>query len=301
MLRLVAAGKTNKAIAAELFLSERTVDRHVSNIFTKLDVPSRAAATAYAYEHKLSDPSLTRAWGKLPMPPLGANWVVSPKRSLGLARGLCVDFAIDRRHGGDQAMQTASARTPGATQPTARRRRRSRTPAGGTAGHGATAAAQPASRPPCWKAASGPPVVLLHGPGEYAAHWLRVIPDLVTTHRVIAPDLPGHGASEVADGPLDADRVLAWLDDLIECTCDRRPRWWGNCSAAPSRPASPSTTATRLSRLVLVDTLGLAAFQPAPEFGLALTEFLAEPTEATHRRSLEAMRLRSRRHARADG
>jgi DNA-binding CsgD family transcriptional regulator len=53
VLRLVAAGKTNKAIASELFLSEKTVDRHVSNIFTKLDVPSRAAATAYAYEHRL--------------------------------------------------------------------------------------------------------------------------------------------------------------------------------------------------------------------------------------------------------
>ena len=53
MLRLVAAGKTNKAIAAELFLSEKTVDRHVSNIFDKLDVPSRAAATAFAYEHGL--------------------------------------------------------------------------------------------------------------------------------------------------------------------------------------------------------------------------------------------------------
>jgi DNA-binding CsgD family transcriptional regulator len=53
VLRLVAAGKTNKAIAAELVLSERTVDRHVSNIFTKLDVSSRAAATAYAYKHQL--------------------------------------------------------------------------------------------------------------------------------------------------------------------------------------------------------------------------------------------------------
>jgi DNA-binding CsgD family transcriptional regulator/tetratricopeptide (TPR) repeat protein len=53
VLRLVTAGKTNKAIAAELHLSEKTIDRHVSNIFTKLDVPSRAAATAYAYEHKL--------------------------------------------------------------------------------------------------------------------------------------------------------------------------------------------------------------------------------------------------------
>ena len=54
VLRLVAAGQTNKAIAAELVLSGRTVDRHVSNIFSKLGVSSRAAATAYAYEHQLT-------------------------------------------------------------------------------------------------------------------------------------------------------------------------------------------------------------------------------------------------------
>jgi DNA-binding CsgD family transcriptional regulator len=53
VLRQVAAGRTNKAIAAELVLSERTVDRHVSNILAKLRVRSRAAATAYAYEHEL--------------------------------------------------------------------------------------------------------------------------------------------------------------------------------------------------------------------------------------------------------
>jgi DNA-binding CsgD family transcriptional regulator len=53
VLRLVAAGLTNRAIAAELFISERTVERHVSNIFIKLDVSSRAGATAYAYEHRL--------------------------------------------------------------------------------------------------------------------------------------------------------------------------------------------------------------------------------------------------------
>ena len=53
VLRLVATGKTNRAIADELFISERTVERHVSNIFIKLDVSSRAAATAYAYEHQL--------------------------------------------------------------------------------------------------------------------------------------------------------------------------------------------------------------------------------------------------------
>lgn len=53
VLRLVAEGKTNRAIATELFISERTVERHVSNIFLKLDVSSRAAATAYAYQHQL--------------------------------------------------------------------------------------------------------------------------------------------------------------------------------------------------------------------------------------------------------
>jgi DNA-binding CsgD family transcriptional regulator len=53
VLRLVASGKTNKAIAGELFLSEKTVDRHVSNIFGKLNVPSRAAATAWAYQHQI--------------------------------------------------------------------------------------------------------------------------------------------------------------------------------------------------------------------------------------------------------
>jgi DNA-binding CsgD family transcriptional regulator len=53
VLRLVADGKTNKAIARELSLSERTVDRHVGNILTKLDVPSRAGAAACAYRYKL--------------------------------------------------------------------------------------------------------------------------------------------------------------------------------------------------------------------------------------------------------
>jgi DNA-binding NarL/FixJ family response regulator len=50
---MVATGRTNRAIAGALFLSEKTVARHVSNIFMKLGLSSRAAATAYAYEHDL--------------------------------------------------------------------------------------------------------------------------------------------------------------------------------------------------------------------------------------------------------
>ena len=53
VLRLVSRGCTNRQIAAELGVSGRTVDRHVANILTKLDVPSRAAATACAYDRKL--------------------------------------------------------------------------------------------------------------------------------------------------------------------------------------------------------------------------------------------------------
>ena len=53
VLKLVASGRTNRAIASELGLSEKTIARHVHNVLTKLDVPSRAAATAYAYENGL--------------------------------------------------------------------------------------------------------------------------------------------------------------------------------------------------------------------------------------------------------
>ena len=53
VLRLIASGKTNRAIAEELFISEKTVARHVSNIFDKLGVSSRSAATAWAYQRNL--------------------------------------------------------------------------------------------------------------------------------------------------------------------------------------------------------------------------------------------------------
>jgi DNA-binding CsgD family transcriptional regulator len=53
VLRLLAAGKTNRAIADDLFISEKTVARHVSDIFDKLGVSSRTGATAWAFQHNL--------------------------------------------------------------------------------------------------------------------------------------------------------------------------------------------------------------------------------------------------------
>ena len=57
VLRLVATGRTNRGIAERLGISEKTVARHLSNIFTKLGVSSRAGATAYAYRNELVEPA----------------------------------------------------------------------------------------------------------------------------------------------------------------------------------------------------------------------------------------------------
>ena len=53
VLKLVADGLSNKAIGKKLFISERTVERHISNLFAKIGVTSRSGLTAYAFKHRL--------------------------------------------------------------------------------------------------------------------------------------------------------------------------------------------------------------------------------------------------------
>ena len=113
---------------------------------------------------------------------------------------------------------------------------------------------------------SGAPVVLLHGPGEHAPKWVQVLPALVATNRVIAPDLPGHGASEVTGGPLTAERVLAWLEALIARTCTSPPALVGQTVGGAIAARFAIEHGDRIGRLVLADALGLAPFEPAPEF-----------------------------------
>jgi pimeloyl-ACP methyl ester carboxylesterase len=127
----------------------------------------------------------------------------------------------------------------------------------------------------------GSPIVLLHGPAAYALQWRRVIPNLVTTHRVIAPGLPGHGASDSIDRAPDPEFVSGWLDDLIECTCDVRPVVVGHTLGGAMAARFASERSDRLAALMLVDTLGVSPFHLSPEFDAAVHEFLSDPTEST--------------------
>ena len=132
----------------------------------------------------------------------------------------------------------------------------------------------------------GPPVVLLHGQGGWAGMWLPVVPDLVTTHHVLAPDLPGLGASEAPDGPPAAARVLAWLGELIDRTCAAPPVLVGVSLGASIAARFAIAHPDRLSRLVLVDAGGLGRFRPAPGLVVAMIGFIARPTQRTQQRFL---------------
>jgi pimeloyl-ACP methyl ester carboxylesterase len=128
----------------------------------------------------------------------------------------------------------------------------------------------------------GPPIIFLHGPGEYGAKWIEVLSRLVATHRVIAPDLPGHGASLPMGELLDASRTIAWLEELVERTCERAPIVVGQILGGAIAAHFAARHTDQLSHLVLVDSLGLAPFEPAPEFMAALTEYMMKPSSETH-------------------
>jgi pimeloyl-ACP methyl ester carboxylesterase len=128
----------------------------------------------------------------------------------------------------------------------------------------------------------GPPLVLLHEPGSFSMHWMRVIPELVQAHRVIAPDLPGHGASQVISGELDGDRFLAWLGALVDSACDAPPVLVGHLGSGAIAARFAVANPSHVRNLVLVDSFGLGRFRPTPGFALALFRYVARPTPRTY-------------------
>jgi pimeloyl-ACP methyl ester carboxylesterase len=130
----------------------------------------------------------------------------------------------------------------------------------------------------------GPPVILLHGPGESSLWWMRVIPALAETHRVIVPDLPGQGESKVNSDTLDIDLVYQWLSELISQTCLSPPVLVGNILGGSIGARFAINHGEETGKLVLVNSLGLGKFRPAPGFAFGLFRFMMWPTEKNFNR-----------------
>ncbi len=130
----------------------------------------------------------------------------------------------------------------------------------------------------------GPSIVLLHGQGGFAAHWVRVIPHLVGSHRVLAPDLPGLGGSKALTGRLDASSVVAWLGDLISQTCTDPPTLVGISLGGAVAARFAIQHGDRLSRIVLVNSGGLGRVWPTPGALAALVRYSIHRSPANFER-----------------
>jgi pimeloyl-ACP methyl ester carboxylesterase len=128
----------------------------------------------------------------------------------------------------------------------------------------------------------GPPVVLLHGPGAHALAWMRVVPGLVGSHRVIVPDFPAHGASAPFAGELEVSRVTAWVAELVERTCARPPALVGHLMGGSIAARFAAEQPQKVGKLVLVNSMGLVELAPMPEFGMAISRFFSAPNHPSH-------------------
>jgi pimeloyl-ACP methyl ester carboxylesterase len=132
----------------------------------------------------------------------------------------------------------------------------------------------------------GSPIVLLHG-GIQAGGlvWWRAVPRLVESHRVIVPDLPGLGESEIGLGRLDADFALGWLEELIRATCRERPTLVAHSAPAAFATRFAIERTDQLRRLVLLDPGGLRrAGLPPPGLLMSALRSTVRPNERNFHR-----------------
>lgn len=132
----------------------------------------------------------------------------------------------------------------------------------------------------------GTPLVLLHGPGESALWWMRVIPELVKKYKIIVPDLPGHGSSGSPGKKFSRETILDWLGEFLQKTCSSHPVLVGHVVGGAIAARYAIQHGKKLKQLVLVDSLGLSAFRPAPRFAFEFLRFMISPTEKSYLRFL---------------
>lgn len=93
----------------------------------------------------------------------------------------------------------------------------------GKRGLQASGLATPAGTMTVWEGGSGPAMVLLHGAGDQAGAWARIMEPLVADYRVLAPDLPGHWKSDPRTGPISIGQLLDGLEALMDARCAGEP------------------------------------------------------------------------------
>lgn len=114
-----------------------------------------------------------------------------------------------------------------------------------------------------WEAGEGPPLVLLHGAGDQAGAFAAIVPDLLDDYRVSIPDLPGHGDSEPATGPLAMSVVYGGLEEWIEATFDGEPvTLVGNSMGAWLATLHAHRHPQQVERIVLINGGALVGDRP---------------------------------------
>ncbi len=139
---------------------------------------------------------------------------------------------------------------------------------------------------PVLEGGTGAPLILLHGIGGFAEEWVRAVPRLASSHRVVVPDLPGLGRSRLGKGALDAPSVVEWLRLLIDQTCAEPPTLVGHSLGGGIAARFAIAHPAKIRRIVLEDSASLGRFRPSPGLVLAIMRFGARPTRANHERFL---------------
>ncbi len=120
--------------------------------------------------------------------------------------------------------------------------------------------------------------------------WGLVIRQLAGSYRIVAPDLPGLGYSEVGTSTLDTPAMVAWAGELIEQTCTEPPILVGHSLGGTFAAHVAIEHGDRLRGIVLVDSGSLGPFRPAPGALAALVRYIRRPNPAAYDRSTERAR-----------
>ena len=128
---------------------------------------------------------------------------------------------------------------------------------------------------------AGPPVVLLHGHGGFAESLGEVIAGLVDGYRIIAPDLPGLGRSELRGGQLGPSGTTEWLDRLTAVTCTAPPIFVGFSAGAGVAVRYAQSGAGQIVRVVLISPAWVWSLRMSLSLRAALVRFGRNPSRAS--------------------